>query len=260
MPELLLGHRVEDVVVGLSRLHAEICLCDGIVGMSQESQALHDGHHRRRGIEAEGFVAHHLHIGKLLHEVACDDRNVAVGTHQNGDILGFSALFQQVLHLLAQQLQRRLFVVVGRQQADLHVTAHAGLLVDFLLHIVVGRHLCCLRSLLEEGVVEEDDVCVGAEIGVQRLHVHHLRGVGKLLLDVGQQAPIAVAPAVDALLHVAYNEVLSVLAAHRLLQQHLEVLPLHGAGVLELVNHDMFQLRAYLLEDKGRVAAVNQLM
>ena len=228
--------------------------------MGQQAQTLHDGHHRRRGIEAEGFVAHYLHVRQLLHEVARDEGDIAVGTHQDGDVLGLPALFQQVLHLLAQQLQRGLFVVVGGQQADLHVTAPAGLLIDFLLYIVVGCHLCYLRCLLEEGVVEEDDVCVGAVIGVQRLHVHHLLGVGKLVFDAGQQAPVAVAPAVDALLHIAHDEVLGILAAHRVLQQHLEVLPLHGAGVLELVYHDMFQLRAYLLEDEGRVAAVYQFV
>ena len=38
--------------------------------------------------------------------------------------------------------------------------------------------------------------------------------------------------------------------AHALLQQHLEVLPLYGGGVLELINHHMFQLRTNLLKDK----------
>ena len=46
--------------------------------------------------------------------------------------------------------------------------------------------------------------------------------------------------------------------AHGLVEQHLEVLPLHGAGVLELVDHDVLQLSANLLEDEGRVAAVDE--
>ena len=82
----------------------------------------------------------------------------------------------------------------------------------------------------------------------------------KLGCDVGQQSPVATSPSVDALLHVAHNQVLRVAVAHRLLQQHLEVLPLHGRGVLELVNHDVFKLGAYLLEDERRVAAVYQVV
>ena len=46
--------------------------------------------------------------------------------------------------------------------------------------------------------------------------------------------------------------------AHRLLQQYAEVLPLYGGGVLELVNHDVLQLRADLLEDEGRVAVADE--
>ena len=48
--------------------------------------------------------------------------------------------------------------------------------------------------------------------------------------------------------------------AHRLLQQHAEVLPLNGGGVLELVDHDVLQLGAHLLEDERRVAVVDERM
>ena len=46
--------------------------------------------------------------------------------------------------------------------------------------------------------------------------------------------------------------------AHRLVEQHAEVLPLNGGGILELVDHHVLQLGADLLEDEGRVAVADQ--
>ena len=46
--------------------------------------------------------------------------------------------------------------------------------------------------------------------------------------------------------------------AHGLGQQNAEVLPLHGAGILELVDHDVLELGTDLLEDKGRVALADE--
>ena len=46
--------------------------------------------------------------------------------------------------------------------------------------------------------------------------------------------------------------------AHALVEQHLEVHPLHGAGVLELVNHDVFQMAAHLLENERRIAFADE--
>ena len=48
--------------------------------------------------------------------------------------------------------------------------------------------------------------------------------------------------------------------AHGFVEQHAEVLPLHGGGVLKLVDHHMLQLCADLLEDERRVAAVDERM
>ena len=46
--------------------------------------------------------------------------------------------------------------------------------------------------------------------------------------------------------------------AHGLLQQHTEVLPLDGRGILKLIDHHVLQLGADLLEDEGRVALANE--
>ena len=81
-----------------------------------------------------------------------------------------------------------------------------------------------------------------------------VRRVLKLGVYVVEQAPVAFAPSVDALLHVAHDEVCSaVLTTKTLEQQDLEVGPLNGTCVLKLVNHDVVDLRAYLLIDERRV-------
>ena len=95
----------------------------------------------------------------------------------------------------------------------------------------------------------------------QRAYVEHVAHLRKLALDVVQHTPVARTPAVDALLHVAHNQVAVLFAvAHALLEQHLEVLPLHGARVLELVDHHVLQMRTYLLEDERRVGVLDERM
>ena len=234
--------------------------CDVVVGMSQVAQGLNDGDHSCRSVETEGFVAHHLQLWNRGVEVLGNDGYVSVGTHQDGDVGWRHSLVEERQHLVGQQLQRLSLIVVGRQQPHLHLPFVGTVVGHQLLHVVVGRHFLVLGSLGEEGVVEVDDAAGRAPIHAEGLHIHHLMGVAELRFDAGQQPPVATAPAVDALLHVAHDEVLGAFVAHRLLQQHLEVLPLHGAGVLKLVDHDMLQLRANLLEDEGRVAAVDELM
>ena len=80
----------------------------------------------------------------------------------------------------------------------------------------------------------------------------------ELLLYIVEQSPVARTPSVDTLLHVAHDQVRTAFMTHGLVQQYLEVLPLNGARILKLVYHHVFQLGAYLLEDKGRIALANQ--
>jgi hypothetical protein len=48
-----------------------------------------------------------------------------------------------------------------------------------------------------------------------------------------------------------------VFPAHAFVHQHLEVSPLNQAGVLKLGNHDVFDLRTCLLEDKRGVGIID---
>ena len=79
-----------------------------------------------------------------------------------------------------------------------------------------------------------------------------------LFLDAIEDFPVAVAPAVDALLDVAHEQSLAA-RSEFLEEQLLEVLPLHAARVLKLVDHHVVDEGAYLLEDEGCIAALYHL-
>ena len=79
-----------------------------------------------------------------------------------------------------------------------------------------------------------------------------------LLLDPVENLPVAASPAVDALLDITYQHSLASRGKF-LEEQLLEVLPLHSACVLELVDHHIVDDGAYLLEDEGRIAALHHL-
>ena len=116
--------------------------------------------------------------------------------------------------------------------------------IEFLLSHILQR-----GCLTEEDVVELDDVALRTVVGIEGAGLYLL--AVELLFDIVEQSPVARTPTVDALLYVAHNEVRGVLVAHGLGEEHTEILPLYGAGILKLIDHDMFELGADLLEDKG---------
>ena len=86
-----------------------------------------------------------------------------------------------------------------------------------------------------------------------------LGSVLSVIFQVVQDVPVAVAPAVDGLLHIAYNQTVCTLG-QSFVEQQAEVVPLHAAGVLELVNHDVVQGGAHLFVDERGVACSGQAM
>ena len=74
-------------------------------------------------------------------------------------------------------------------------------------------------------VVEVDDIALRAIIGVKALHLYGVGIVG--LVQPLQQLPVAIAPPIDALLHVAHDETAR-LMGNTIVEKHLEVVPLHG--------------------------------
>ena len=113
--------------------------------------------------------------------------------------------------------------------------------IDFLF-VLVFNILCGE----EETVVEINNPAGGTVVDVEVFHVNLI--LMKQTLDTVEKSPVAVAPPIDTLLHVADDEVGP--AAHGLIEQYAEVLPLNVAGVLELVYHDVFQLGTHLFKDE----------
>ena len=242
--------------------------------MGQQVHGLYQQTDGNGRVEAEGFVADYTDVRQVGGHVVGYLRDELVAAHEDGYVARRSTAGQQTAYLVGQTLEGRLTVAVGRQQLDADAARRLALGRHLLLHVGVGMaqlvgtrgvlfaqpFVLLARGLGKEGVVEQDDVALGTVVGLQGLHGDHLLSVCKLAVDGVEQSPVARAPAVDALLHVAHDEVLGLLVAHAFLQQQLEVLPLHRAGVLEFVNHDILQLSAYLLEDEGGVAVADKCM
>ena len=135
-----------------------------------------------------------------------------------------------------------------------------------LLHIAIDilDLESCLRLYVvqrlgrfgEESIIEINNILLAAEVVAQFFVLR--REACQFLLYILQDGPVAVTPTIDALFDVANEEVV---AARRLVlyEQHLEVVPLQSAGILELVYHYVVELRAYLLENKRRIRLLHQL-
>ena len=61
------------------------------------------------------------------------------------------------------------------------------------------------------------------------------------------------------MLHIANDQVRPTIR-QTLLHQGPEIIPLHAAGILELIDHIMIYVRTRLLVDKGGVAATDDLI
>ena len=69
--------------------------------------------------------------------------------------------------------------------------------------------------------------------------------------------PVSASPAVDALLDVAHNQA-AFLLRQTLLQEQVEVFPLHARSILKLVNHHRIDGGTNFFVDKRSIALSNQ--
>ena len=99
-----------------------------------------------------------------------------------------------------------------------------------------------------------NDVSLRAVVGIQAFYLNFAI---VFFVQIIQQMPVAVAPAIDALLHIAHNKT-ACLVSDAVVEQNLKVRPLDGTCVLKLVNHDVTQLSSYLFINERRVLLVNQ--
>jgi hypothetical protein len=108
----------------------------------------------------------------------------------------------------------------------------------------------------EKLVVKVDYILQRPIVNTKRLNLNQFVIIAEFIGYIIKKSPVTRAKSIDALLNIAHDKVLRTLMTHTLKQQHLEILPLHGACVLKLVYHNMMQLSAYFLEYKWRVAVV----
>src|SRR5574344_1918488 len=87
----------------------------------------------------------------------------------------------------------------------------------------------------EERIIELNDTPGRTII---RIKGYDARFCGKLIFNLIKQPPITGTPSVDALLHIAYNEI-TVMMTNTLKKKLLKVSPLRNTCVLKLINHDM---------------------
>ena len=88
--------------------------------------------------------------------------------------------------------------------------------------------------------------------------MNHVATQFTFAIDIVERAPVAVAPTVNALLHIPHNETL-IPSIKTVLQEWQEVPPLQFAGVLKLINHDVLIARSGSLIDKGDVAIAHHV-
>ena len=92
---------------------------------------------------------------------------------------------------------------------------------------------------------------------MERIHVGDVvEGVVKNVTDFGAFIDLGGA---DGLLHISHNQTVGSLRKS-FEQQQTEVVPLHAAGVLEFVNHDVAYVGADFLEDERRVTLAHQFV
>ena len=142
--------------------------------MGQQVQGLDNQIDGDGGIKSESLVADNSDVGMPVGEIVCDKRYVLVGTHENGHVLKACSLFAEGPDGCGYPVQRLLFVVLGRQQADRDKASWRmvvrRLLDDVLISVtklfgVFGRLLALpfifqTCRLGKEGVVEVNDVLV----------------------------------------------------------------------------------------------------
>ena len=79
-----------------------------------------------------------------------------------------------------------------------------------------------------------------------------------LFTHVVEDIPVAVAPAIDGLLYITHNQAVITLGK-TFIYQWLEIVPLHTACILELIDHDVTNVGTYLFKDKGRIAVADEI-
>ena len=152
---------------------------------------------------------------------------------------------------------------------------HAGQLVSCLLMyglgVIYAFYCCCqwcfLPLIVCYGLADplavfqhEFFVFFNQQFGRAPISFHRrCRAVGEVFVYAFQKFPIGVAPAIDTLFHIAYDEIIIAFTLC-FLYEWTEVLPLQCTGILKLINHVVIQLLSHSFVDEWCLLSVNHLV
>ena len=164
--------------------------------------------------------------------------------------------------MVCDDFQCFLVIIIVGQEVYPHISFIRFAIGHHLHHITISiAYLASIIGLMTHGcgkklVVKVDYIPQRPIVNTKWLNLNQFLIIAEFIGYIIKKAPVTRTKPVDALLNITHNKVLRTLMTHTLKQQHLKILPLHGACVLKLVYHDMMQLSANLLEYKWRVAIV----
>ena len=219
---------------------------DAVVGILQSAQQAQHLADDEGGTNREGVVGHHRHT--LFHQFCRNAAAFLVVPYQHGDVAETGAGGTCSAH--GFHYGRDFFALVA--EAHLNMAGLAVVAADGLFDIRVEViQAVLLRGIPEEVVVELHHLAAAAAVFLPGLNL----GSGEGLLHAfGKQPPVGVAPAVDALLHVAHYQ-RTVACSFAFPEQRQEILPLHVGCILELVQQEVFVAHAQFFVHEGGVAA-----
>ncbi len=260
------------------RLHQKTI--DFVAWIDKEAQNARKQLHTRRRSYLQSLVRDH---GKLLlQQTSSHFRSLVVFAHQHGYLAIFIVFFTQFLDYFDCLFDRsvakfwtvvlfgiRILRTFIRFFDELHLHITIKIFLRFLRHIgidvvnqvtySVSFIFICRKQIafhsaayfLEKMIVEPHNVFCTAPVIAER---NFFAAAEIVFYTALKQFPVGISPAVNALFHVANNQVV-VTTIHAIFEQRLEIFPLHRRGVLKFVEHEMFQENAHFFVDKWRVAA-----
>ena len=117
------------------------------------------------------------------------------------------------------------------------------------------KSIKCLCCCIEEVVIEPYDVRQASVISIQ----HRLLISIKLRRNCFiKKFPVRPSPAIDTLLHITNNEILTSLRL-TVLQKRAEISPLHFGSVLKLIQKKMFESYSQFLINERSIRTINDV-
>ena len=200
--------------------------------MGKQVKGLDEQAYRYRGVQTEGFVADDMQVWTVDGKMVGNEGDVLVVTDEDGDAAWTDALLQEMVDGRGDLLEHCFLIVLLRKQQDADKALGRTLLGYLLADVSISMAQCfgtkgvflvlgvvlLLGCFSEEGIIELDDMSLGAVVGLKGENVYRLVCMGKLLVDGVEQPPVAGTPAVDALFDVTDYQVLGVDVTHAFLQ------------------------------------------